>query len=228
MTKSYFDSVFQAHFPDPWEAAKPEVSERLWEGGVGWCEQPGLIEATPTPLVEAIAEGIKNINPTLELKYSFNKENSTLMEVFHGTSCIGSFEDSQGELLSFDTDKMFFRGLTRERLIAICLTELLKPQDEQALAEPQTDGTETLADRIKPHLLDAGKLEDIAPRLVRINVTDESDWSNVAALSKTIDGKDKFRLHHPKDSDTSYEEFSYTAHGLDDACAGNIEAIWYL
>ncbi len=109
--------------------SKPSVEAEQTELNLKVAEptpQPESTEVTPTPLLEAVAKEIKKINQTLKLEYSTNGENAILMEVFHGISYIGSFEDKQGELWNFNTSKMLFHGFTREQLDAISEIELPK------------------------------------------------------------------------------------------------------
>ncbi|MDY7008558.1 MAG: hypothetical protein SWX82_32710 [Cyanobacteriota bacterium] len=91
-------------------------------------EQPApskKTEVIPTPLLEMVAHEIKKVNPSLTFDYDTN-DKSTFLEIFHGSSNIGMFEDDGEDLWSFNTAKMLHHGFTKEIIDALSEIELSK------------------------------------------------------------------------------------------------------
>ena len=89
-------------------------------------EQPASSKKTeviPTPLLETVAAEIKKINSELIGKYDTNGK-STFLEIFHGSSNIGMFEDNGVDLYSSNTAKMLHHGFTEEMIDALIEIEL--------------------------------------------------------------------------------------------------------
>ncbi|NEQ78435.1 MAG: hypothetical protein F6K23_38870 [Okeania sp. SIO2C9] len=80
-------------------------------------------EVIPTPLLETVAGEIKKVNPELTFGYDSNGK-STFLDVYHGTSYIGIFEDDGVDLYSSNTSKMLHHGFTEEMIDALIEIEL--------------------------------------------------------------------------------------------------------
>ncbi|NEN90694.1 MAG: hypothetical protein F6K48_17965 [Okeania sp. SIO3H1] len=89
-------------------------------------EQPApskKTEVIPTPLLETVAGEIKKVNPELTFGYDSNGK-STFLDVYHGSSNIGIFEDDGVDLYSSNTAKMLHHGFTEEMIDALIEIEL--------------------------------------------------------------------------------------------------------
>ena len=76
------------------------------------------VEAT-TPLLEAVKTELIKINPYLKYKTcKYNPEGSTFLEIYHGDSHLGFFEDD-GDCLWDSVAKLKFHGFSQEQLDAI-------------------------------------------------------------------------------------------------------------
>ncbi len=83
------------------------------------------VEAT-TPLLEAVKTELIKINPYLKYKTcKYNPEGSTFLEIYHGDSHLGYFEDD-GDCLWDSVKKLKFHGFSEEQLDAISEIELPK------------------------------------------------------------------------------------------------------
>ncbi len=88
-------------------------------------DEPAEIEAT-TPLLEAVKTELIKINNTLEYKTcKYNPEGSTFLEIYHGESHLGFFEDD-GDCLWDSVEKLKHHGFSQEQLYAISEIELPK------------------------------------------------------------------------------------------------------
>ncbi|NES64225.1 MAG: hypothetical protein F6K24_02620 [Okeania sp. SIO2D1] len=80
-------------------------------------------KVTATPLLELVASEIKKVNPELTFDYDSNGK-STFLDIYHGSSSIGTFEDDGEDLWSFNTAKMLHHGFTKEMIDALGEIEL--------------------------------------------------------------------------------------------------------
>ena len=88
-------------------------------------DNPEEIEAT-TPLLEAVKTELIKINNTLEYKTcKYDPKGSTFLEIYHGDSHLGFFEDD-GDCLWDSVKKLKFHGFTEEQLDVISEIELPK------------------------------------------------------------------------------------------------------
>ncbi len=80
-------------------------------------------EVEPTALLAAIEQEIKKVNNTLAFKYDTNGK-SIFLEVFHGDSKVGTFEDDGDSLWTINCKDMLFHGFTEEQVDALAEIEL--------------------------------------------------------------------------------------------------------
>ncbi|MEM9272362.1 MAG: hypothetical protein AAGA80_05285 [Cyanobacteria bacterium P01_F01_bin.143] len=81
------------------------------------------VEVVPTPLLEAIATEVKKGNPELCFTYDTNGK-SVFLQVEHGDSKIGTFEDDGENLWTIGCKAMTFHGFTEEQIDALAEIEL--------------------------------------------------------------------------------------------------------
>ncbi len=81
------------------------------------------VEVVPTLLLEAIATEVKKVNPELCFTYDTNGK-SVFLQVNHGDSKIGTFEDDGENLWTINCQAMTFHGFTEEQIDALAEIEL--------------------------------------------------------------------------------------------------------
>ncbi|NET16931.1 MAG: hypothetical protein F6K08_31000 [Okeania sp. SIO1H6] len=89
-------------------------------------DEPGQIEAT-TPLLEAVKAELEKVNNTLEYCIcKYGDKGSTFLEIYHGDSHIGYFEDDGTDCLWESCKNLLHHGFTQEQLEAISEIEIPK------------------------------------------------------------------------------------------------------